>query len=93
MEQARVKGCGKSTPAFEAIRVARQPPLGARSSVEHGSFVPVARDGGSSQVDCIDGWSSMENGNVFRNRTPPIGQLTYDFLSKSEAPSAKSPQP
>ena len=45
MEQARVKGCGKSAPAFEVIRVARQPPLGARSSVEHGSFVPVTGNG------------------------------------------------
>ena len=76
MEQARVKGCGKSTPAFEAIRVARQPPLGARSSVEHGSFVPVTGNGTVPRWTAQMDSHQWKIGNIFLNRTPPIGQLT-----------------
>ncbi len=55
MAQVRVKRCGKSAPAFEVIQMARQPPFGARSSVEHGSFIPIARNGNGFQVDRKDG--------------------------------------
>src|SRR5262245_44296028 len=41
--EIRVKRCGKSAPAAEVTRLARQPPLGARPNRE--------------QTHCVAGWS------------------------------------
>jgi hypothetical protein len=56
--QVRVKRCGKSAPACEATRTARQTPPGARSSRGMGC-PPVRGDTDNPRVGRIDGWSPV----------------------------------
>ena len=78
-DQARVKRCGKSAPAFGATRTARQTPPGARSSRRHGRPVRPATQRGNLRVDRTDGWppAARKGGH----RIPLTGRLTVTSVS------------